>query len=87
MGKKKTDDNHSREPQRVRHELCFRGIKIANKTRVAKDFWRIEFVGSDLKGFNSLVLTILYEDRLKERNKNENRIGYLLLAAFSLASH
>ncbi len=53
LGKKKTDDNHSREPQRVRHELCFRGIKIANKTRVAKDFWRIEFVGSDLKGFNS----------------------------------
>ncbi|TCL02140.1 siderophore-interacting protein [Sodalis ligni] len=53
LGKKKTENNHSREPQRVRNELCFRRIKIANKTRVAKDFWRIEFVGSDLKGFNS----------------------------------
>ncbi|MBP2154255.1 siderophore-interacting protein [Erwinia rhapontici] len=52
MGKK-TSDKYSREPQRVHNELHFRQIKIANKTRVAEHFWRIQFAGSDLKGFNS----------------------------------
>ncbi|NDL61636.1 siderophore-interacting protein [Acerihabitans arboris] len=50
---KKSEVIHSREPQRVRNELCFRRIKIANKTRVAEHFWRIQFTGPDLKGFNS----------------------------------
>lgn len=53
LGKKKTDDVPSREPQRVRNELVFRQITVANKTRVAGRFWRMQFAGADLKGFNS----------------------------------
>ncbi|MEE3649923.1 MULTISPECIES: siderophore-interacting protein [unclassified Brenneria] len=50
---KQTDDNDKRAPQRVRNELRFRHISVANKTRVADSFWRIQFTGADLMGFNS----------------------------------
>ncbi len=61
MGKKKTDNIDSRTPQRVQNEVCFRHIKIADKTRVAERFWRIRFTGSDLRGFNSPA----FDDHIK----------------------
>ncbi|PZD66638.1 siderophore-interacting protein [Pantoea ananatis] len=42
-----------RLPERVRNELRFRAIHVAEKTRIAETFWRIVFTGDDLKGFNS----------------------------------
>ncbi|MGK3111624.1 siderophore-interacting protein [Candidatus Pantoea formicae] len=44
---------NERAPKRVRNELRFRHITVANKTLIAGAFWRIEFTGSDLAGFNS----------------------------------
>lgn len=52
MGKK-TSAKHSREPQQAHNEFRFRHIKIINKTRVAENFWRIQFTGPDLMDFNS----------------------------------
>lgn len=46
-------DNKNRAPKRVRNELRFRQIKVAAKTNVAENFWRIDFVGDDLSGFIS----------------------------------
>ncbi|WP_230957771.1 siderophore-interacting protein [Pantoea ananatis] len=42
-----------RLPERVRNELRFRAIHVAEKTRIAGTFWRIVFTGDDLKGFHS----------------------------------
>lgn len=43
----------TRAPQRVQNELRFRAIAVANKTRIADSFWRIDFVSDGLAGFNS----------------------------------
>ncbi|ORM68382.1 NADPH-dependent ferric siderophore reductase [Pantoea wallisii] len=53
--------SHPRAPQRVRNELRFRHITVASKTLVAGVFWRIEFTGSDLAGFNSPA----FDDHIK----------------------
>lgn len=45
--------NSDRLPQRVRNELRFRHIQVASKTKIAGNFWRIVFSGSDLAGFHS----------------------------------
>ena len=46
-------NTNDRAPKRVRNELRFRHITVASKTLIAGEFWRIEFTGSDLAGFNS----------------------------------
>ncbi|MFG1172194.1 siderophore-interacting protein [Erwiniaceae bacterium CAU 1747] len=46
-------ENKHRVPERVRNELRFRQIKVAAKTLVAENFWRIDFTGDDLAGFDS----------------------------------
>lgn len=46
-------DNKSRAPKRVRNELRFRQITVAAKSKVAENFWRIDFTGDDLSGFVS----------------------------------
>lgn len=51
--RKQTPTGNPRAPQRVRNELRFRHITVASKTRIAGEFWRIVFTGSDLAGFNS----------------------------------
>ena len=43
----------SRVPKRVRNELRFRQLTVTAKTKVAGCFWRIDFAGEDLAGFNS----------------------------------
>lgn len=43
----------SRVPQRVRNELRFRQLTVTAKTLVADRFWRVDFSGEDLAGFNS----------------------------------
>lgn len=59
--RKQTSSGNPRAPRRVRNELRFRHITVASKTRVAGQFWRIVFTGSDLAGFNSPS----YDDHIK----------------------
>jgi len=42
-----------RAPRRVRNELRFRSVEVVAKTFIANSFYRIEFGGEALSGFNS----------------------------------